>query len=471
MKDSGYTIASAREAFSSGEQTPERLYAHYHRRINDHDTEFNAFRNTDFKYMKREIDTSVLTGIPYALKDNMLVAGTVATGGSKILENYVSSFDSTAYAKLNAAGAQLVGKTNMDEFAMGSSGENSAYGVVRNPHDRTRVPGGSSAGSAAAVAGDLCVFALGSDTGGSIRQPAAMCGVVGLKPTYGRVSRHGLMALASSLDQIGPLTKTVRDCALVLGAIAGHDPFDSTTVPRDVPDYIESLEHDIEGLRIGIPEQYFGEGLSSEVREHVEAAIGQLKKRGATTVPVSLPHSAYALAVYYIVMPCEASANLSRYDGIRYGHHDRSAENLLEVYTKSRAGGFGDEPVRRIMLGTDALSAGYFDAYYLKAQKVRALIRQDFDRAFEKVDVIAGPTAPTVAFTIGEKSEDPLAMYLSDIYTVPANLAGVPAISVPCGVGAQSGLPVGLQLIGNMFQEATLLRTAWHIEQGLPSQE
>ncbi len=467
MTDTGYTIASAREAFASGNLTPERLFEHYRGRVGERNEELNAFRNTDFSFVQRELDTSVLTGIPYALKDNMLVAGTVATGGSRILEHYVSAYDSTVFTKLDTAGAQLLGKTNMDEFAMGSSGENSAYGVVRNPCDTTRVPGGSSAGSAAAVAGDLCVFALGSDTGGSIRQPAAMCGVVGLKPTYGRVSRHGLMAMASSLDQIGPLTKTVRDSALVLSAIAGHDVFDSTTVPRDVPDYIETLEQDITGLRVGVLAEHFGEGLAPEVKERVEEAIAILKKRGAVITPISLPHSAYALAVYYIVQPCEVSANLSRYDGIRYGYYARTAENLLEVYTKSRAQGLGAESLRRIMLGTYALSAGYFDAYYLKAQKVRALIRQDFDRAFEKVDIIAGPTTPTVAFTIGEKSDDPLAMYLSDIYTVPVNLAGVPAISVPCGVGAQSGLPVGLQLIGDMFQEATILRAAWHVEQGL----
>jgi aspartyl-tRNA(Asn)/glutamyl-tRNA(Gln) amidotransferase subunit A len=463
MSDRGYTIASAREAFASGDLTPQRLFEHYRRKTDD----FNAFRSSDFSFVPRELDTSVLTGIPYALKDNMLVAGTVATSGSKMLEQYVSSYDATVYTKLNAAGAQLLGKTNMDEFAMGSSGENSAYGIVRNPRDITRVPGGSSAGSAAAVAGDLCVFALGSDTGGSIRQPAALCGIVGLKPTYGRVSRHGLMSMASSLDQIGPFTKTVRDSALVLGAIAGHDQFDSTTVPRDVPDYTETLEHDIDGLRVGVPEEYFGGGLQPEVRERVEQAIEVLKSRGASIVPVSLPHSSYALAVYYIVQPCEVSANLSRYDGIRYGHHSHAADTLLEVYTKSRAEGFGPEPLRRIMLGTYALSAGYFDAYYLKAQKVRALIRQDFDRAFEKVDVIVGPTSPTVAFTIGEKTEDPMAMYLSDIYTVPANLAGVPAISVPCGVGSGSGLPVGFQIVGNMFQESTILRAAWHVEQGM----
>lgn len=471
MKDLGFTIASAREAFAKGELTPERLFEHYQRRIAENNNELNAYRPGAFVYTPPARDTSVLTGIPYALKDNMLVAGTIATGGSRILENYVSAYDGTVFKKLNAAGAQLLGKTNMDEFAMGSSGENSAFGIVRNPWDTTRVPGGSSAGSAAAVAGDLCVFSLGSDTGGSIRQPAALCGVVGIKPTYGRVSRHGLMSLASSLDQIGTFTKTVRDGALVLAEIAGHDPLDLTTVPRDVPDYSESLERDITGLRIGIPEEYFGEGLEPEVRQCVEDAIENLKKRGAVIVPISLPHSKYALAVYYIVQPSECAANLSRYDGIRYGYQSPNATSLLEVYTKSRTEGLGAEPTRRIMLGTYALSAGYFDAYYMKAQKVRALIKQDFDRAFEKVDVIAGPTSPSVAFKLGEKSSDPLSMYLSDIYTVPVNLAGVPALSVPCGLGGQSKMPVGLQLIGNAFQEATILTVAWHVEQSIASHE
>lgn len=466
-KDIGYTIASARAAFLSGALTPERLFEHYQRRIAEQNGLLNAFRTADFSYADLGKDASVLAGIPYALKDNMLVAGTIATGGSKILEHYVSAYDATAYAKLRAGGAQLLGKTNMDEFAMGSSGENSAYGVVRNPWDTDRVPGGSSAGSAAAVAADLCVFSLGSDTGGSIRQPAALCGVVGLKPTYGRVSRHGLMAMASSLDQIGPFTKTVEDAALVLGAIAGPDPLDSTTVVRDVPEYIAEMKRDMTGVRVGVPKEYFGEGLSDEVRARVEEGIQLLRAAGAEVKEISLPHSAYALAVYYIVQPCEVSANLSRYDGIRYGYASPDAEQLLEVYTKSRAQGFGPEPLRRIMLGTYALSAGYFDAYYLKAQKVRALIRQDFDRAFEQVDVIVGPTSPTTAFKIGEKSDDPLAMYLSDIYTVPVNLAGVPAISVPCGLGAASGMPVGFQIIGNMFEEGMVLRVAKHLEDAL----
>lgn len=472
MSNLGFTIASARKAFDAGELTPERLFAHYQQRINERNGALNAYLRHDFLFTPvAGPEPSPLAGMPYALKDNMLVAGTIATSGSKILANYISSHDSTVYRKLSAAGGLLLGKTNMDEFAMGSSGENSAFGPVHNPMDETRVPGGSSAGSAAAVAGDLCVFALGSDTGGSIRQPAALCGVVGLKPTYGRVSRHGLMALASSLDQIGPFTKTVEDAALVLEAIAGHDPLDATTVPQDVPPYHELLTRDIVGLRVGVPKEYFGEGLASEVRAQVEQGIAILKKAGAVIREISLPHSKYALAVYYIVQPSECSANLARYDGIRYGHSAHDADALLDVYTRSRAEGFGPESTRRIMLGTYALSAGYFDAYYLKAQRVRALIRQDFDKAFEDVDVIAGPTSPTVAFKLGEKSDDPLAMYLSDIYTVPVNLAGVPAISVPVGVGTESGLPVGLQLIGPMWGEPAILRAAWQVEQGMAQQK
>ncbi len=465
--DLGFTIASARIAFDGGELTPERLYEHYRRRIVERDSEFNAYRNTEeFSFMPQEgREASPLAGMPYACKDNLLVKGTVTTAGSKVLEHYRSSYDATVVANMKAAGAQLLGKTNMDEFAMGSSGENSAYGVIKNPRDISRVPGGSSAGSAAAVAADLCVFALGSDTGGSIRQPASLCGVVGLKPTYGRVSRHGLIAMSSSLDQIGPLTKTVHDAALVLNEIAGRDHLDATTAPRDVPDYAEHLQDDIAGLRIGVPKEFFGEGLTSEVQDRVQEGIASLERQGAHVVEVSLPHTSAALAAYYIIMPSEVSANLSRFDGIRYGHSSMHATNLLEVYAKSRVEGFGAEPLRRIMLGTYALSAGYFDAYYLKAQKVRTLIREDFDHAFEHCDVIAGPISPTVAFKLGERSADPLAMYLSDIYTVPMNLAGVPAISVPCGNGATSGLPIGLQLIGPMWGEETILRAAWHVEQ------
>lgn len=466
MSDMGYTIQTAREAFERGSETPESLFAHYRKRIEEHNTTLGAFRNIDeFSFSPQHNAQGSLSGIPYALKDNMLVRGTVATGGSRILEHYRSAYHATVVERLMATGAQLLGKTNMDEFAMGSSGENSAYEVARNPHDTTRVAGGSSSGSASAVAGDLCVFALGSDTGGSIRQPAALCGVVGLKPTYGRVSRHGLMAMASSLDQIGPLTKTVHDAAVVFDAISGHDVLDSTTAPQGATDTVSGLERSIEGLRIGIPKEYFGEGLSDEVRARVQESIDRLKGAGAVVHEISLPNSQAALAVYYIVMPCEVSANLSRFDGIRYGYSAGDAGSLYEVYARSRGQGFGAEPLRRIMLGAYALSAGYFDAYYLKAQKVRALIRQDFDRAFEAVDVIVGPTTPTTAFRLGEKTDDPLAMYLSDIYTVPVNLAGVPAISVPCGMGGESGLPVGLQVIAPMFGEDRLLNVAWHVEQ------
>jgi aspartyl-tRNA(Asn)/glutamyl-tRNA(Gln) amidotransferase subunit A len=467
MRDLGFTISSARAAFADGSLTPERLFEHYQRRIAERNGELNAYLDSAYSFAPYPRDESPLSGIPYALKDNMLVAGRVATSGSKILQNYVSSYDGAMVKRLSAIGAQLLGKTNMDEFAMGSSGENSAFGPVRNPLDNDRVPGGSSAGSAAAVAGDLCVFALGSDTGGSIRQPAAFCGIVGLKPTYGRVSRHGIMALASSLDQIGPFAKNVHDAAVVLGAIAGHDPYDSTSAVREVPDYTEGLSRDIAGLRVGVPEEHFGEGLSAEVRERVQEGIAALRARGAEVKPVSLPHSKYALAAYYIIQPSECSANLARYDGIRYGHSSPNASNLLEVYTKSKTEGFGAEPLRRIMLGTYALSAGYFDAYYLKAQRVRALIRRDFDRVFEQVDVLVGPTSPTTAFKLGERTDDPLAMYLSDIYTVPMNLAGVPAVSVPVGTGRESGLPVGLQIIGSMFGEQKILNAAWHVEQQL----
>ncbi len=458
----GHTIKSIRDGISKGEFTAEDVFNVYKKKIAGENKELNAYLST-LEYQKS--GQGELAGIPCAIKDNMLIEGTIATAGSKILKNYVSAYDATVIAKLKSAGAAFLGKTNMDEFAMGSSTENSAFGVVKNPLDHTRVPGGSSGGSAVAVAADLCVFALGSDTGGSIRQPAALCGVVGLKPTYGRVSRHGLIAMASSLDQIGPITKNVYDAAAVLNMIAGHDKFDSTTLQRDVPDYTLHLDKKITGLKVGIPKEYFGEGLDPEVRQQVENTIGKLQELGATTVPISLPHSEYALAVYYIVMPSEVSANLARFDGIRYGHASKNTQNLLEVYTKSRAEGFGSEPTRRIMLGTYALSSGYYDAYYLKAQKVRALIKKDFDDAFEKVDVIVGPTSPTTAFKIGEKSDNPLAMYLSDIYTVPVNLAGLPAISLPCGMGVKSNLPVGFQIIGKQFDEAAVLQAAHQLEQ------
>ncbi|MEK7515121.1 MAG: Asp-tRNA(Asn)/Glu-tRNA(Gln) amidotransferase subunit GatA [Patescibacteria group bacterium] len=408
-----------------------------------------------------------LAGIPIAVKDNILVRGEPCTAGSRILDGYTATYNATVIEKLLGAGAVVFGKTNMDEFAMGSSTENSAFGVVKNPLDMSRVPGGSSGGSAAAVAAGLCVAALGTDTGGSIRQPAAFCGIVGLKPTYGRVSRHGAIAMGSSLDQIGPLTKTVEDAARMLEVIAGHDPYDATTVDRPVPAYAAKLSQGVSGLRVGVVQEHFKAGLSAEVRTRVEGAIEALRAQGAEIVDVSLPHAPLALAVYYVVMPCEVSANLARFDGVRYGFSDTNAETVLEAYERARSGGFGAEPKRRIILGTYALSAGYFDAYYMKAQRVRALIAQDYARAFEKVDVIVGPTTPTTAFHIGEKSDDPLAMYLSDIYTVPANLAGLPALSVPFGVGSESGMPVGVHITSKAFDEETMLRIGYALERAV----
>ncbi len=400
-----------------------------------------------------------LAGVPIAVKDVMVMRGVRATAGSKILEGFVAPYDCTAVARLEAAGAVVLGKTNCDEFAMGSSNENSAYGPVHNPRDRTRVPGGSSGGSAAAVAAGTAVAALGSDTGGSIRQPAAFCGVVGLMPTYGRVSRYGLIAFASSLDHIGPLTKTVKDAAILLRHIAGRDPLDSTSAELPVPDYEQEIGRPVGGLRLGVPREYFAEGLDREVRAAVEAAIQALAAAGCEVVPISLPHTEYAIPTYYVIATAEASSNLARYDGVRYGFRAPEARTLAEMYRHTRDGGFGAEVKRRILLGTYALSAGYYDAYYLKAQKVRTLLARDFEEAFRQVDVIVTPTTPTVAFKLGEKVEDPLAMYLNDIYTVTADLAGVPGISVPCGT-SQEGLPIGLQSLGRHFDEGTVLRLA-----------
>src|SRR2546423_345798 len=384
--------------------------------------------------------------------------------GSKILEKFIPPYDCTAVARMEAAGAMILGKLNCDEFAMGSSNENSAYHPVRNPRDKSRVPGGSSGGSAAAVAGDMAVATLGSDTGGSIRQPASFCGVVGLKPTYGRVSRYGLIAFASSLDHIGPFTNTVKEAALVLRTIAGRDPMDSTSANVPVPDYVAELTRPVKGLRVGVAKEYLGAGLDLEVRSAVEAAIQKLAQQGCEVVPVSLPHTEYAIPTYYIVATAEASSNLARYDGVRYGFRSRNARTLSDMYRLTRDGGFGMEVKRRIMLGTYVLSAGYYDAYYLKAQKVRTLLTHDFDEAFKKVDVIAAPTCPTPAFRLGEKVNDPLAMYLADIYTVTANLAGIPGISVPCGQTGEK-LPIGLQILGKHFDEATILRIAHAYEQ------
>lgn len=411
----------------------------------------------------REGQAGDLTGVPVIIKDNMCTEGIRTTCASRMLENFVPPYNATVVERLSSEGAVLLAKANMDEFAMGSSTENSAFKTTKNPWDLTRVPGGSSGGSAAAVAADEAAFSLGSDTGGSIRQPASLCGVVGMKPTYGLVSRYGLVAFASSLDQIGPFTKDVTDCAIVLNAIAGHDPKDSTSVDNvRKADYREFLKDDIKGMRIGVAKEFFEEGLSSGVREAVESSIKVFEDLGAEIVEISLPYIDYALSAYYIVASAEASSNLARYDGIRYGYSAQKYEDLIDMYMVSRSEGFGKEVKRRIMLGTYALSSGYYDAYYKKALKVRTLIKNDYENAFKKCDVIVGPTSPTVAFKIGERTEDPLTMYLADVYTVPVNIAGLPGMSVPCGLS--DGLPVGLQLVGKHFDEGTILNAAYAFE-------
>jgi aspartyl-tRNA(Asn)/glutamyl-tRNA(Gln) amidotransferase subunit A len=404
-----------------------------------------------------------LSGIPIAIKDNMCTKGILTTCASKILHNFVPPYESTVTSRLIENGYVLAGKTNLDEFAMGSSTENSGFHTTRNPWDTDRIPGGSSGGSAAAVAADECIAALGSDTGGSIRQPASLCGVVGMKPTYGRVSRYGLVAFASSLDQIGPITKNVADCALLLNVISGRDPRDSTSAPVDVPDFTAGLGEEIKGLRIGIPREYFIEGMDPEVEEAVKEAIRKFESLGARPVEVSLPHTDYAVATYYVLATSEASSNLARYDGVKYGSR-AEGRDLMDMYMNSRARGFGAEVKRRIMLGTYTLSSGYYDAYYKKAQQVRTLIKDDFEKVFEDVDLVVTPTSPTPAFRVGEKSDDPLKMYLADIFTISVNLAGMPGISVPCGF-TRASLPVGLQLIGKHFDEATLLKAAYAYEQ------
>ncbi len=408
-------------------------------------------------------EIGILAGIPIAIKDNLCTQGIPTTCASRILENFVPSYESTVTQKLQDVGSIMLGKTNLDEFAMGSSTENSGYQVTANPWDLTRVPGGSSGGSAAAVAAEECVVALGSDTGGSIRQPASLCGVVGLKPTYGLVSRYGLVAYASSLDQIGPFGRSVEDAAILLGAIAGYDAKDSTSLKVEIPDYTRFLKPELKGLKIGVISETFGEGLDTIVAQTVNQAIEQLKDLGAEVQTVSCPRFRYGLPVYYIIAPSEASANLARYDAVKYGLREQ-ADTLLSMYTKTRATGFGTEVKRRIMLGTYALSAGYYDAYYIKAQKVRTLIKQDFEAAFEQVDVLVCPTAPTTAFKAGEKTSDPLSMYLSDLMTIPVNLAGLPAMSLPCGFDNQ-GLPIGIQLIGQVLREDLLLQVGYAYEQ------
>lgn len=405
----------------------------------------------------------LLTGIPLALKDIFLTEGIRTTCGSRILDNFIPPYNATSWEKLRDRGAVLLGKLNQDEFAMGSSNESSAFGPCRNPWDTACIPGGSSGGSAAAVAARQAIATLGTDTGGSIRQPASHCGCVGLKPTYGRISRYGVIAYASSLDQVGPLTRDVTDCAIMLGAIAGHDPKDSTSVDTPVPDYAATLTQGVKGLRIGLPKEYFIDGLDPDVQKAMKAAIEIYRSLGAEFVDISLPHTDYAVATYYLIATAEASSNLARYDGVRFGHR-ADADGLLSMYTKSRSEGFGAEVKRRIMLGTYALSSGYYDAYYVKAQKVRTLIMNDFTKAFASVDVMLTPVAPTPAFKIGEKVNDPLQMYLSDIFTIPVNLAGTCAMSLPAGFSA-SGLPIGLQLIGKPFGEESILRAGYAFEQ------
>ena len=407
--------------------------------------------------------SGILAGIPVGIKDNIVTEGLRTTCASKFLDNFIPVYNATVVNKLKDAGAITIGKLNMDEFAMGGSNENSAYQVTRNPWDLERVPGGSSGGSAAAVAAGQVPFALGSDTGGSIRQPASYCGVVGLKPTYGLISRFGLVAFASSLDQIGPLTRSVEDSALALQSIAGYDHMDSTSAQVDVPNYSQALTGDVKGLRIGVPKEYMGEGVDPKVKEAVMAGISVYESLGATWEEVSLPHTEYAVAAYYLLASSEASSNLARFDGVRYGVRADHPDNLLDLYVRARSEGFGQEVKRRIMLGTYALSSGYYDAFYLKAQKVRTLIKRDFDQAFEKFDLLIAPTAPTTAFKIGEQIDNPLQMYMNDILTIPVSLAGIPAISVPCGLA--DGLPVGMQIIGKPFDESTVLRAAHAYEQ------
>jgi aspartyl-tRNA(Asn)/glutamyl-tRNA(Gln) amidotransferase subunit A len=469
------TIDAARSAVQEGRITAVRLAEAHYTRIQKEDGQIAAFltlcKERALEQAHRMDRMAAegkplppLGGVPVGIKDVLSTRGVRTTAGSKILDKYVAAYDCTAVARMEAAGAVVLGKMNCDEFAMGSSNENSGYRPVRNPRDLSRVPGGSSGGSAAAVAADMAVVALGSDTGGSIRQPASFCGVVGMMPTYGRVSRYGLIAFASSLDHIGPLAKTVKDAAMVLRTIAGRDPMDSTSADVPVPDYVRELEKPVRGLKLGVPKEYFGDGLHDEVRQAVEAAIGKLQGLGCEVVPVSLPHTPYAVPTYYLIATAEASSNLARYDGVRYGHRARAVKTLPEMYRRSRDEGLGAEVKRRIMLGTYALSAGYYDAYYLKAQKVRTLLTRDFEEAFRKVDALVTPTSPTAAFRLGEKSNDPLSMYLADIYTVTADLAGIPGISIPCGETKEK-LPIGLQILGKHFDEATVLRIAQAYEQ------
>ena len=468
------TVDSVRSTLAEKRFTAAGLVEEFYKKISSDDREVHSYLTLSEERARQQaerIDRMAsagdplppLAGVPVGIKDVMVTRGVRTTAGSKILESFIPPYNCTAVARLEEAGAIVLGKMNCDEFAMGSSNENSAYGPVRNPRDKSRVPGGSSGGSAAAVAAGMAVATLGSDTGGSIRQPASFCGVVGLMPTYGRVSRYGLIAFASSLDHIGPLTRTVKDAAIILRVIAGRDRMDSTSADVPVPDYEAELAKPVNGLKIGVPKEYFGEGLDPEVRAAVESGIARLREAGCEIVPISLPHTKYAIPTYYVIATAEASANLARFDGVRYGYRSKSARTLSEMYRKSRDEGFGPEVERRIMLGTYALSSGYYDAYYLKSQRVRTLLTRDFEQAFQKLDAIVTPTAPTPAFKLGEKTDDPLAMYLADIYTVTADLAGVPGISVPCGQSS-SGLPIGLQVLGRHFDESTILRLGRALE-------
>ncbi len=469
----GMSISRLAPRLARREVSPVEVTAQLLQRIRERDGELHAYLLLDeagAMAQAREAEArlgrgegSPLTGIPLALKDVMVTRGLRTTCASKILGNFVPTYDATVVARLRRAGAIFLGKTNMDEFAMGSSTENSAFGPTRNPWNREYVPGGSSGGSAAAVAADLCLASLGSDTGGSIRQPACLCGVVGLKPTYGRVSRYGLVAYASSLDQIGPITKEVKDAALLMAVIAGYDPQDSTSVPQAVPDYAAALGQDLQGLKIGVPREYFGSGLDPEVEAAIRSGLGTMGGLGAEILEVSLPHTEYAVATYYLVAVAEASSNLARYDGVKYGLR-ADGRNLMETYLNTRTEGFGAEVRRRIILGAYTLSAGYYDAYYKKGTQARALIRGDFEAAFRECALIACPVSPTPAFRLGEKLADPLTMYLSDIFTISANLAGIPGISVPCGFSSR-GLPIGLQLLGPPFAESEIFRAAYAFEQ------
>jgi aspartyl-tRNA(Asn)/glutamyl-tRNA(Gln) amidotransferase subunit A len=463
------TIHELQEKIKAGETTSTEIVQAVFRRIDAVEKDVHAYIlltrekalegavRADAEIKKGNIKT--LTGIPIALKDLLCTKGVTTTCASHILHNYVPPYDATVVEKLRDAGAVFTGKTNMDEFAMGSSTETSYFGITKNPWDLERIPGGSSGGSAAAVVADECIAAIGSDTGGSIRQPAALCGVVGMKPTYGRVSRYGLVAFASSLDQIGPFTKDVEDCAIMMNILAGYDPRESTSVPVDVPDYRQFLSRGIGGWKVGIPKEYFIEGIDAEVRDAIQQTIKVIEGMGAKCIEVSLPHTEYCLAVYYIIAPAEASSNLARYDGVKYGFRSLDGRDLMEMYKKSRSAGFGAEVKRRIMLGTYVLSSGYYDAYYKKASQVRALIKQDFDEAFKQCDVLLTPTTPTPAFKIGEKTDDPLQMYLSDIFTISTNLACIPGMVVPCGF-TRAGLPVGVQFLAGHFEEGKLIQIA-----------